>query len=168
MPQFVSPSEGRTCWHITFGTYGARLHGGDRPTVDRQHNQPQTPFLGSNPWRETKERNALSGVVIRLILEQRLLIESLLPELCKKGSWNYFVAAAESDHVHLFCDAPSEIHGKQIRSWIKRWLGQALDLRWPRDEKTSWWAEGGSNKPVKTESYFKNTFNYIMRQRATK
>ena len=29
-------------WHITFGTYGARLHGDERPTVDRNHNHLQS------------------------------------------------------------------------------------------------------------------------------
>ena len=31
-------------YHITFGTYGTRLHGNERGSVDRAHNAPGEPF----------------------------------------------------------------------------------------------------------------------------
>src|SRR5438876_12296826 len=33
-------------YHITWGTYGTRLHGDPRKTVDRQHNAYGEPILG--------------------------------------------------------------------------------------------------------------------------
>ena len=37
--------------HITWGTYGQRLHGDARGTVDREHNEYGRPVLGSDPER---------------------------------------------------------------------------------------------------------------------
>jgi len=49
----------RTAWHITVGTYASRLHGGDEPTVDRNHNQRGEPFITAQPWRAHSERDRL-------------------------------------------------------------------------------------------------------------
>ena len=38
-----------TTWHITFGTYGTRLHGSKVPTVDKQHNEVGESFVSVSP-----------------------------------------------------------------------------------------------------------------------
>ena len=53
--QFV---QGMTPWHITFGTYGTRLHGTFAPTVDKQHNALGTEFLSKNAARVRSDRRA--------------------------------------------------------------------------------------------------------------
>jgi hypothetical protein len=35
-------------YHITFGTYGTRLHGDERGTVDRAMNKPGDPIIGAD------------------------------------------------------------------------------------------------------------------------
>jgi hypothetical protein len=52
-------SAGLTTWHITWGTYGARLHGGDRPTVNRYHNKPGEPYVGPDMHRAWAENDLL-------------------------------------------------------------------------------------------------------------
>jgi hypothetical protein len=37
-------------FHLTWATYGTRLHGDARNTVDRQHNQYGEPVVGSIRW----------------------------------------------------------------------------------------------------------------------
>ena len=93
------------------------------------------------------------------------LVESTLPALCDRGGWIYVVAAAQSDHVHLLCGAKSAIHGKQIRTLVKRWLTQALNDKLPGPMHSPWWADGGSNKPIKNRGYFQNVYSYIEKQR---
>jgi hypothetical protein len=45
-------------YHITWGTYGTRLHGDPRGTVDREHNQRGSPILGfdEHRWEQEKQR----------------------------------------------------------------------------------------------------------------
>lgn len=162
-----SLSSDRTSWHITFGTYGTRLHGGRRPTVDKRHNQRGTPFLPTNAARQQRARSRMNSAPRRLTQPQCELIEAELPGICDQGGWDYRIAAASSDHVHLLCDVAAEVHGEKVRRLIKRWLVQVLSERWPLVEGARWWAVEGSNIAVCDEAYLNHVYRYILRQRAT-
>jgi len=163
-PQHLDPA--RTTWHITWGTYGTRLHGSAKPTVDRQHNQRGTPFIKRDAERERIETAILNFPPVMLAREQCLAIESTLPSICERGGWGYRVCAAQPDHVHLLCDVPRAIHGEKVRRLAKRWLGEALSSQWSLPPGATWWAEEGSNKPVKDSRYLNNAYTYIADQRA--
>jgi REP element-mobilizing transposase RayT len=163
--QHFSPS--LTPWHITFGTYGTRLHGAKAPTVDKQHNQRPEPFLSRNPYRLASDRDRMKFPAVFLTLQQRLVLESQLPVICERGRWQYRICAAVSDHVHLLCDVISEVHGEKVRRLVKRWLGQSLSERWPLSVDATWWAEEGSNIAINDDRYLNNCFAYIHRQRVT-
>ncbi|MCC7407253.1 MAG: hypothetical protein IT442_04230 [Phycisphaeraceae bacterium] len=120
-----------TPWHITFGTYGSRLHGSDLPTVDRRRNQVGQPFEPSDPPRQNAERSRLTTPPVYLTPPQRRLIESQLPLLCQRGRWLYRLAAAQPDHIHIILDIPTDIHGHQVRQLLKRWLTQLLTADFP-------------------------------------
>jgi len=156
-----------TYWHITFSTYGARLHGDHRPTVDRAHNQRGTPYLAPDPVREARERAAMRYPPVVLTHDQRAFIEGVIPSICTRGKWELVLCAAGPDHVHTLLGAEEATHGKEIRYWFKRWLTNSLNQRWSapvRPDGSSWWCEAGSTKPVKDELYFANTLRYIRDQ----
>jgi REP element-mobilizing transposase RayT len=155
-----------TSWHITWGTYGARLHGGFRPTVDRDHNQRGEPFIYRDKHREDSEESILNFPARLLTTEQRSFAEECIPSICTRGGWENRICAAGPDHVHVLCDIASAIHGERVRRLLKRWLGEALSKNWPTAEGQTWWAEEGFNI-VKDEAYLNNVFDYIRRQRAT-
>jgi REP element-mobilizing transposase RayT len=149
-------------YHITFGTYGARLHGDERGTVDRRHNQSGDPILGRNDaWRHAAE-NKLRFDPIILTLRQRHDGEAAIPEICRRGGWNYHVAAVQADHVHVLVTAAA--NGEIVRRLLKRWLSEELSKFWPLPEGQGWWAESGSVKWIWTEDYFRNVFEYVRRQ----
>jgi REP element-mobilizing transposase RayT len=154
-----------TTWHITFGTYGTRLHGGSRPNVDKQHNQLDTEFVPPRIEHEDSARGRMKFPPRFLTAEQRRFAEEQLPTICLRGSWIDRVCSAASDHIHLLCDIGREVHGEKVRRLVKRWLGQALSKLWPIPEGASWWAEEGSNIAIHDESYLNNAFGYIARQR---
>ncbi len=158
----------RTTWHITFGTFGTRLHGSERPTVDRKHSRFGEPFIATDAARERWQRQHMTGKPVRLTHEQRTEVEAALPRICERGEWTLRTYAADADHVHVLCDADRSVHGRQIRMLLKRWLTQTLDEKWPRTAGRSWWADGGSNKAVKEQAYLNNAYRYIAKQRATK
>jgi REP element-mobilizing transposase RayT len=162
--QFLSSTG--TTWHITFGTYGARLHGSDRPTVSRAQNNPGDPFIEPNRELAEKRRSAMTFQEVRLTREQQLLIENVLPEIVNRGGWTLRTCAAGPDHVHILLDIDPRVHGEKVRRLLKRWLGLALSQRWPRPEGASWWAEQGSNIAIHEEDYLTNAFDYVFEQRA--
>ncbi len=158
----------RTTWHITWGTYGSRLHGGDRPTVDRKQTLYRRPFVERDERFEQREKNWMTAPAVLLTTEQRLFVEAVMPNICNRGGWNYRICAGgpERDHVHVLCDLDRTVHGKDARRWMKRWLTEAMDKRWTRPGSGSWWAEGGSAKVVADEPYLRNVFDYLFEQRA--
>ena len=154
-----------TTWHITFGTYGTRLHGSDRPTVDKKHNQLDEPFVPAKIERMDSARDRMKFPPLFLAEEQRRFVETQLPLICQRGGWTYGVCSAAPDHVHLLCDILPAVHGEKVRRLVKRWLSQALSEKWPLPDGATWWAEEGSNKAIHEEGYLNNAFAYIARQR---
>jgi len=157
----------RTTWHITWGTYGTRLHGGVAPTVDRQHNQYGEMFVTRDAERELAESQSMRHQAVNLTDDQRALVEHTIPPICERGGWSYRVAAAQVDHIHVLCDILPEVHGEKVRRLLKRWIGQALSEQWSLHDGERWWAVEGSNKAVKDRSYLNNAYRYILRQRFT-
>ncbi len=115
-------------YHITFATYGTRLHGDPRGTVDREHNVYGEPFLGENVARRHVESSLMGFAAVHLSVEQCVFLEAIVPIVCKRGGCAYHVAAAHTDHVHLLISTPNE--GRVVRRLLKRWLSQELSRRW--------------------------------------
>ena len=152
-------------YHITFGTYGTRLHGDSRGTVDRRRNRPGDPILGrDDPWRRM-EAAKLRHPAIVLGYARRLHAEAEVPEICARGGWHHRQSACGPDHVHVVLSAPQD--GKAVRRWLKRWLGDAMSAQWPLPPEQSWWAKGGSVKWVWDAAYLAAVVDYVAAQRAT-
>ena len=81
-------------YHITFGTYGTRLHGDERGTVDRSMNQPGDPIIGRDDDWNRIERERLNFPPREFTPVQRLLIEELIPLVCNRGKWTLHTCAA--------------------------------------------------------------------------
>jgi len=151
-------------YHITFGTYGARLHGDERGTVDRRMNEPGDPIIGQNDqWREM-ERRLLVCDPVWFSIEQMREAERVTPCICQRGGWALHAVAAAPNHVHVLLSA--KVDGEAIRKWLKRWLGEALDKRWQRPASDSWWSKSGSVKWVWKSDYFDAAYAYVEAQKA--
>jgi len=159
-------------FHITFGTYGTRVHGDPRNTVDREHNQYGEPVIGYDEHRWEKEKGLLKYRPVEFNAPQMILVESLLPEICERGGWIYQMGAAGPDHVHVVLSSRED--PKPIRKILKRWLTQALAAHFlgepgcPQPGEP-WFAECGSIRWIFEEDgeYFENAVDYVRRQRAT-
>jgi REP element-mobilizing transposase RayT len=152
-------------YHITFGTYGTRLHGDERGTVDRAMNEPGDPVIGADPAWWERERKKLKFEPVVLAAEEMRFAESVMPVVCERGGWAYHTGAAGPDHIHVLLSADAE--GDAVRKWFKRWLGEALSARWKRPDGATWWAECGSVKWVWTSAYYRAVFRYVDGQRAS-
>jgi REP element-mobilizing transposase RayT len=161
-----APSVFPLAYHITFGTYGTRLHGDDRGTVDRSLNNFGDPIIGGDQDWNRMERRMLRFEPRKLTVDQRLFVEQSLPQICARGGWQFIEVAAASDHVHNMIAANAD--GSAVRKWLKRWLGEALSARWLLQPREVWWAECGSVKWIWTEDYFERVEQYVGRQRTKK
>jgi REP element-mobilizing transposase RayT len=153
-------------YHITWGTYGTRLHGDDRGIVLRDQNQFGEPIIGADSDLDRAESANLRFPPRFLTPEQRRFIESVYPEICTRGNWEPIVIAAAPDHVHTVLRGAAD--GQDIRKWLKRWMTQALSSRWTLHPGELWWAECGSVKWIWKPDYFDRVVNYVTRQKTTK
>jgi REP element-mobilizing transposase RayT len=116
-------------------------------------------------------RASMRDPPVFLTPDQRLLIEAIAPEICRRGGWDLIECGAQEDHVHFILDIDPEIHGKRVRPILKRWLSQALNERWPQQSRRvggfTWWAEGGSTRAVHGREYRFVAPQYVARQKAT-
>jgi len=92
--------------HITWGTYGTRLHGDPRGTVDREHNERGAPALGFDEDRWEHAKGNLKFPPVELTHEQRNFIEETIPIICVRGHWEHITSAARLDHVHTVLQSP--------------------------------------------------------------
>ena len=153
-------------YHITFGTYGTRLHGDPRGTVDRSHNRPGQALVGFDAIRWEREYENLKFDPIVLTPEEMSQAENVIPEICVRGGWRHHVSAARSNHVHVLLTGTAD--GNAIRKWLNRWLGEAMCAKWSLPTGASWWAESGSVRWIWTDEYFRCSLDYIERQRSTR
>jgi REP element-mobilizing transposase RayT len=147
-------------FHITWGTYGARLHGSAKPHVDRDHNDYGTPFAPKDPQRERESRERMKSEPVRLTLEQRQLVEEAIRDVAARYGWVIHSIAVQSDHVHVVITAGRE--GEQLRDALKAVASRALNKRFG---SRSWWAEKGSAKYLYERDYFENARDYVRDQR---
>src|SRR5437773_6810982 len=98
-------------YHITFGTYGTRLHGDERGTIDRTMNKFEEAIIGLDKEWQRIERSLLKFPPRVLTIEQRLFIEEIVPSICARGGWKHLATAAAPDHVHNVLSAEVEGEG---------------------------------------------------------
>jgi hypothetical protein len=128
---------------LTFSCYGARLHGDERGTVDRNHNLAGAPYLPCEPtWTEAEQRNMLQARYYMDAPRRRIVIRSIL-EVCAHRCWLPMAVHVRSSHVHVVLDAPEcpEPLLTALKAYASRALNQSgLDAphrrRWSRHGST--------------------------------
>jgi REP element-mobilizing transposase RayT len=147
-------------YHITWGTYGTRLHGSAKPHVDRDHNEYKAPLAPRDADREEASRDRMNSAPVRLTIAQRLVVEQSIEDVAARYGWHIRALAPQSDHVHVVITAPRE--GEALRDALKAAASRWLNKRYP---KRRWWAERGSAKYLYEPEYFQNAVSYVKKQR---
>ena len=147
-------------FHITWGTYGTRLHGSSKPHVDNDHNEYGTPFPPTDPRREEESRDRMKFDPVYLTPQQRKLVEEAIHNIAKKYNWIIHAIAAQRDHVHVVITALRE--GEKLRDALKAVASRELNKQFGAQ---IWWAEKGSAKYLWERSYFQNATKYVSDQR---
>src|SRR5215217_3554928 len=112
-------------YHITWGTYGARLHGSDKPHVDRHHNEYGAPFAPTDSDREAAARSRMKQEPVSLSPEQRREVERAIRDLAARYGWTIHAMAVQSDHTHVVITA-NRI-GDELRNALKAVASRALN-----------------------------------------
>ena len=102
---------------ITFRCYGTWLHGDERGSIDRHHNQYQTPYLPADKVLEELSRKTLKSEPISLKTIQRHSVESAIREVCEYRNWHLRAINVRTNHVHTVVSIGNDSPSKALNSF---------------------------------------------------
>jgi len=132
-------------YFLTWPTYGSRLHGDERGSVDRQHNQPDTPMLDHNPKRLRWEREHMSLAPVVLTDEERRIVEQTIQDHCVKRKWELLALAVRTNHVHVVVGYAG-LAPERMMSEFKSWATRRLRKAGCRQNNQPLWVHHGSTR----------------------
>ncbi len=155
----LPPSHPPLAYFITVGTYGTRLHGDDRLTIDRNHNTFGTPRVPPNPAKLSAERDRLKHPPTILTPQATKIVEQTIREVCTHRLWHLFDVAARTTHFHAIITAPvtAERVMNDLKAYATRRLREAALI--PKDHQV--WAQHGSTPHLYTNTELAAAIDYV-------
>ena len=90
---------------LNFTTYGAWLHGKAAGSVDREHNEYETPFLPPDKRAEGQVRAAMTQPAFVLDHPRRRVVLAAIQEVCAHRGWFLIACHVRLTHVHVLVSA---------------------------------------------------------------
>lgn len=135
---------GPLAYFITFSTYGTRLHGDGRGTVDRETNRFGTEPIPANRARQRFVARRMAHDEARLDRQLRALVEQSIRETCTAKEWRLHAIHVRTNHVHLVVSCPLDPESVlgTVKAWATRDLRKAGAIA--TDERL--WTRHGSTR----------------------
>src|SRR5262249_55441915 len=87
-------------YFITFRCYGTWLHGDQRGSIDRFHNQYKSPYIPPNEKWLAHNEQKLKGEAVILNAAQREAVEKAIREVCQHRNWLLMAINVRTNHIH--------------------------------------------------------------------
>src|SRR5687768_6800846 len=133
-------------YFLTWTTYGTRLHGDDRGTVDRHHNMVGTPFLPSDPTRLSREVALMDAAPYVLAPEARILVEATIRRHCDVRTWRLNAANVRTTLVHVVVGCEGRVSPEAAMEQLKAWCTRRLRETGLAGSAQRVWTEHGSTR----------------------
>ncbi len=146
---------------ITFRTYGTWLHGDERGSIDRYHNQYRGPRVAPDSILEKQHAVKLKGSSVTLDAKQRKVIESAVREVCEYRKWVLRAINIRTNHVHSVVSiglAPSDKALNDFKSYATRRMRQ--NGVWEREHSP--WVDKGSKRCLWNEKSIASACDYVI------
>lgn len=88
-------------YHITFTTYGNWLHGDERGSINKDHNQYGSDFLSPNSGLQKKELIHLKNPSVTLDKNVREIVLKAILRVCGYRGWTAHAVHVRSNHIHI-------------------------------------------------------------------
>jgi REP element-mobilizing transposase RayT len=138
-----TPNARPSAYFITFSCYGARNHGAEKGSVDRDNNQHGTPVLPEDIVRYEFETDRMDQPPYLMDEMRRIIVLQTIREVSEFRKWELFAVHVRSNHVHVVvrADASPEKVMNDYKAYSSRRLNEAgIDghnrKRWSRHGST--------------------------------
>ena len=146
---------------FTFRTYGTWLHGDERGSVDRLHNQYQSPYLPPDRNRLAHNLGLLSHDVVTLDGQQRRLVRIAIRETCSMREWPLCGLNVRTNHVHAVISIGATGAGRALND-LKAYATRKMRQRGCWLTQRSPWADKGSKRPLWNERSVEIAVDYVL------
>ena len=160
-------------WLLTWTTYGTWLPGDERGFVGdvrdldgvrRRHNIYGTPHSADHSPLRAYAASILTEPPVMLNKAQGIALAAQLRETARFRQWELHALAVMANHTHLVVTAGEEVLAKKIQGDFKAWATRRLDHEWGKRPNGSWWAEGGSCRPLRSDEDIVRAIEYVRQQ----
>ena len=145
---------------ITFTTYGARLHGSDKGSVDDQHNVYDTPLVQTDRRRERWSEARMIETAYVMTPAEREIVRNSIVALAADRGWRLFAAHVRSNHVHAVVSAEGD--PGRIMSDIKARASRDLALAGFDNPQRRRWTRHGSTRHLFDEEAVDAAIRYAL------
>ncbi len=146
---------------ITFRCYGSWLHGDERGSIDRYHNQYKSPYLPRSDRRRDLNQSKLKSKPVTLDAKQRKSVNDAVREVCTYRHWDLRALNVRTNHVHVVVStgfAKPERALNSFKSYATRHMRE--DGTWR--ESYSPWADKGSKRYLWNERSLALAIDYVV------
>ena len=149
-------------YFITFGCYGAHLHGDESGSVDRRHNLFGSRLAEADPERAGAERRCMDQPPYAMDNESRAMVLQALAEVCSHRGWNLLAAHVRSNHVHVIVEA--EVPPEKVMNDFKAYASRALNRLEGEKPGRRRWARHGSTRWLWKDQDVREAIRYVVEE----
>jgi len=150
-------------YFLTFRTYGTWLHGDERGSVDREHNQFGEPLLEASGERQVRAQRIMKSGACVFGEAQRECVERTLREVAQFRAWSIHAVAVLSNHVPVVVTVPAETSAERVLNDFKIWATRRLRERELIEPGRKIWERHGSTRHLLRETEFQAACNYVQK-----
>jgi REP element-mobilizing transposase RayT len=146
---------------ITFRSYGTWLHGDERGSVDRFHNQYRSPYIPPDPKRLKLNLDKLSHEIVIFTAKQRESIEAAIRETCVVRNWFLHAINVRTNHVHTVVSIGTATPGRALNNF-KAYATRRMRLDGCWQSERSPWVDKGSKRLLWNERSIGLAVDYVL------
>ncbi len=146
---------------FTFRTFGTWLHGDERGSVDRLHNQHKSPYLPPDRNRVAHNLELLSHDIVTLDGRQRRFVKSAIRETCRIRAWALCAVNVRTNHVHAVISIGATGSGRALND-LKAYATRRIRHEGCWSSQRSPWADKGSKRPLWNERSVEMAVDYVL------
>ena len=152
-------------YFLTFRTYGTWLHGDERGSVDRFHNQVGEPLLGAEPTLHRFRRRLMKGETVVFDEMCCACVEATIREVAAYRGWKILALNVLSNHVHVVVETQEERRNakpEKLLNDFKAYCTRRLREANLAPSTVPIWEHHGSTRFLKTPEAVENACHYVL------
>ena len=148
-------------YFITFSTYGSRLRGDARGSIDRRANGYGESMMPPTPKLLAAQRAAMNAAAFVMGAAERVIVARTISGICLRHGWVLLALNVRTNHVHLVVEAHESTPEAVMRA-LKAPATGALRRAGRVAADRPIWSRHGSTKYLFEEGSVPSAVRYVV------